>query len=272
MMFDSFVAVVPAVLVLIGGFAAMTAEAFRRPGEQVPVAAWSMLMLAAAGVSSVFLWNRGATSFGVVSADNFSLYVNVVLVLVGLLTVAFSSAVVGRDGLPAGEYYALTQFAIGGMMLMASAVDLLVIFLALEVVSLAVYVLTAIRRESAAGTEAAFNRSCSARSRARSCCTAWPSPADSWEHAPRSDRRGHVGPGGRRGAAGMGRRGTAAGRVRIQGLGRAVPHVDARCLRRGAGGRVRVHVHGRQDGGVRGPGPRAAVGVRGARARTSQRA
>ncbi len=156
MMFDSFVAVVPAVLVLIGGFAAMTAEAFRRPGEQVPVAAWSMLMLAAAGVSSVFLWNRGATSFGVVSADNFSLYVNVVLVLVGLLTVAFSSAVVGRDGLPAGEYYALTQFAIGGMMLMASAVDLLVIFLALEVVSLAVYVLTAIRRESAAGTEAAF--------------------------------------------------------------------------------------------------------------------
>ena len=42
------------------------------------------------------------------------------------------------------------------MMLMAAATDLLVIFLALEVLSLAVYVLTALRRSSAAGAEAAF--------------------------------------------------------------------------------------------------------------------
>ena len=42
------------------------------------------------------------------------------------------------------------------MMLMATATDLLVIFLALEVLSLAVYVLTGIRRESAVATEAAF--------------------------------------------------------------------------------------------------------------------
>ena len=58
--------------------------------------------------------------------------------------------------LPPGEYYALTLFAISGMMLMAAATDLLVIFLALEVLSLSVYVLTGIRRSSAAGAEAAF--------------------------------------------------------------------------------------------------------------------
>ena len=52
--------------------------------------------------------------------------------------------------------YALTLFAISGMMLMAAAVDLLVIFLALEILSLSVYVLTGIRRSSAAGAEAAF--------------------------------------------------------------------------------------------------------------------
>ena len=68
----------------------------------------------------------------------------------------FSNDVVEREGLPAGEYYALTLFAISGMMLMAAATDLLVIFLALEVLSLAVYVLTGLRRESAAGAEAAF--------------------------------------------------------------------------------------------------------------------
>jgi NADH-quinone oxidoreductase subunit N len=64
--------------------------------------------------------------------------------------------VVEREGLPPGEYYALTLFAISGMMLMAAATDLLVIFLALEVLSLAVYVLTALRRSSMAGAEAGF--------------------------------------------------------------------------------------------------------------------
>ena len=74
-----------------------------------------------------------------------------VLVGVGLLTLMFSSPVVDRDRLPAGEYYALTLFALAGMMLMAVATDLLVMFLGLEVMSIAVYVLTAIRRESARG-------------------------------------------------------------------------------------------------------------------------
>ena len=47
-------------------------------------------------------------------------------------------------------------FALGGMILMAMASDLLVIFLALEVLSLAVYVLTGIRRDVPTATEAAF--------------------------------------------------------------------------------------------------------------------
>jgi len=70
--------------------------------------------------------------------------------------VAPRDEVVDREQIPPGEYYALTLFAISGMMLMAAAIDLLVIFLALEILSLAVYVLTGIRRASAAGAEAAF--------------------------------------------------------------------------------------------------------------------
>jgi NADH-quinone oxidoreductase subunit N len=79
-----------------------------------------------------------------------------VLIVVGLLSLAISGPTVEREHLPQGEYYALMLFAIAGMMLMATATDLLVIFLALEVLSLAVYVLTGIRRDSAAGTEAAL--------------------------------------------------------------------------------------------------------------------
>jgi NADH-quinone oxidoreductase subunit N len=68
----------------------------------------------------------------------------------------FSNEVIDREQIPPGEYYALTLFAICGMMMMAAATDLLVIFIALEILSLAVYVLTGIRRQSAAGAEAAF--------------------------------------------------------------------------------------------------------------------
>ena len=155
-MISPYLAIVPIVCVWLGGIAAMMAEAFRAPGERMPIGGLGIVGLLAAGISSVLLWDRGAQSFGVVTADNFGLFVMLVLVGVGVLTIALSAQLVERDGIPAGEYYALTLFALGGMMLMAVAVDLLVIFIALEILSLAVYILTGIRRESKEGAEAAF--------------------------------------------------------------------------------------------------------------------
>jgi NADH-quinone oxidoreductase subunit N len=70
--------------------------------------------------------------------------------------VIFSSQTIERDRLPAGEFYAMILFALVGMMLMAQATDLLVIFLALETMSIAVYILTGIRRDQQQSTEAAF--------------------------------------------------------------------------------------------------------------------
>ena len=75
------------------------------------------------------------TSFGVVTADNFAMFVNLILVAVGILNVIFSSQTVYRDGLPAGEYYAVMLFAIVGMILMVQSTDLLLVFLALETMS-----------------------------------------------------------------------------------------------------------------------------------------
>jgi NADH-quinone oxidoreductase subunit N len=107
-------------------------------------------------VSSTLLWNRNAVGFGVIVADNFALFVTITLVIVGILTIMFSSSVVKRDGLPKGDYYALVLFSVVGMIMMASANDLLVIFIALEIMSIAVYVLTGIRRDDPRATEAAF--------------------------------------------------------------------------------------------------------------------
>ena len=149
-------AIVPMLCVTAAGIAAMVAEAFRSPGEKMPIAPLGVIGLVGAGLGAALLWDHGAASFGVVVADNFGLFVTGILVIVGLLSLALSAPTIERENLPRGEYYALMLFAIAGMMLMATAADLLVIFLALEVLSIAVYVLTGIRRDSATGTEAAF--------------------------------------------------------------------------------------------------------------------
>jgi NADH-quinone oxidoreductase subunit N len=142
--------------VTLAALASMGAEAFRGKDERMPIGILGLVGLVSAGISAALLWNRNAEGFGVIIADNFGLFVTIVLVIVGVLTIMFSSHVTERDGLPAGEYYSLVLFSIVGMIMMATAKDLLVIFVALEILSLAVYVLTAIRRDHLPGTEAAF--------------------------------------------------------------------------------------------------------------------
>ncbi|HZR25773.1 MAG TPA: NADH-quinone oxidoreductase subunit N [Vicinamibacterales bacterium] len=149
-------AIVPMLCVTAAGLAAMVAEAFRDPGERMPIAGLGVVGLVGAAVASILLWNHNVSSFGVVVADNFGLFVVWILIIVGLLSLALSDLTIEREGLPRGEYYALMLFALAGMMLMAMAADLLIIFLALEVLSIAVYVMTGIRRDSPTSTEAAF--------------------------------------------------------------------------------------------------------------------
>jgi NADH-quinone oxidoreductase subunit N len=157
MLDSSFAAIVPLVCVTLAGIAAMVAEAFRNEGERMPIGALGVIGLVFGVAGSVLLWGRGATSFdGTVVADNFGLFITITLAVVGLVTIAVSGPSIERDNLPAGEYYCLTLFAIAGMMLMAVATDLLTIFLALEILSLSVYVLTGLRRDDANSTEGAF--------------------------------------------------------------------------------------------------------------------
>ncbi len=158
MYLSSITAIVPILCVTAAGIAAMLAEAFREPGERMPISGLGLVGLAGAGISTTLLWSGGGhqTGFGVVAADTFGLFFVMILVVIGVMTMLLSPRLVERDGLPAGEYYALTLFALAGMMLMAMATDLLLIFLALEVMSLSVYVLSAIKRNSEAAVEGAF--------------------------------------------------------------------------------------------------------------------
>src|SRR5262245_41952772 len=114
-------AIVPMACLVAAGIAAMVAEAFRDPGESLPIGPLGGVGLAGAAVAAVLLWNGNASSFGVVSADNFGLFVTIVLIGIGALSLAISAPVIEREDLPRGEYYALMLFAIAGMILMAMA-------------------------------------------------------------------------------------------------------------------------------------------------------
>jgi NADH-quinone oxidoreductase subunit N len=155
-MMQNLVAVIPVLTVTLAACAVLLAEAFRRPGEQMPLGWLAAIGLGGAAFEAVLLWGRSGVGFGVILIDNYSVFFDVTVCVIGLLTVLLSAGTANRDRLPAGEYYALMLFAIAGMMLMASTRDLLVIFIGLEIMSLAVYVMTALRRTDEAGAEASF--------------------------------------------------------------------------------------------------------------------
>ncbi len=76
--------------------------------------------------------------------------------IVAFLTILASLGYTKREGIDLGEYYVLVLFATVGMMLMASGVNLLIIFLGLEVMSISIYVLAGIMRDDTRSVEAAF--------------------------------------------------------------------------------------------------------------------
>ncbi|HXT71228.1 MAG TPA: NADH-quinone oxidoreductase subunit N [Vicinamibacterales bacterium] len=151
-----FATIIPVLIVTLAACTVLLAEAFRRAGDRMPHGLFGVIGLGGAIYTSWMQWGLNRTGFGVIVADDYALFFNIAICGMGLLTILLSSGTAERDRLPLGEYYALMLFSIAGMMLMGSTRDLLVIFIALEIMSLGVYVLTAIKRGSEEGAEAGF--------------------------------------------------------------------------------------------------------------------
>src|SRR5258708_21404777 len=90
------------------------------------------------------------------AVDDFRLVADGLVLGTAALTVLVSFGYLERETLLVPEYYVLLLFATLGMMLMICGEDLMVVFLALELMSVAVYVLAGINRNSAAAAEAAL--------------------------------------------------------------------------------------------------------------------
>jgi NADH-quinone oxidoreductase subunit N len=93
---------------------------------------------------------------GMVAVDQFSLFVKASLAIFGLFSVWLAREYLVRDHMEEAEFYALMLFAVAGMMLMAAATDLIVMFVALETFSIALYVLVGFKRGSLISQESAM--------------------------------------------------------------------------------------------------------------------
>jgi NADH-quinone oxidoreductase subunit N len=93
---------------------------------------------------------------GMIVEDGFSIFLQFIFLATGLAGISLAYDYIKRREIQRGEYYILLLFTVGGMMLMASAGDLVVVFLALELLSIPLYVLSGFARPQVESEEAAM--------------------------------------------------------------------------------------------------------------------
>jgi NADH-quinone oxidoreductase subunit N len=113
--------------------------------------------LAIAFVLTLAMSGQNATAFsGSIAIDDFAVYFQLAILFVAAMIVLMSLNYVDVGRLPGAEYYSLILFAALGMMLMAAAGDLIIIFIGLETMSIAIYVLAGLKRTDPRSNEAAI--------------------------------------------------------------------------------------------------------------------
>jgi NADH-quinone oxidoreductase subunit N len=116
----------------------------------------------AALVAALIQWyeieNHGAkvTIAGSVAYDGFSVFISVTVAIAMLLSALVGDGYLRREGIEGPEFHVLAMLSASGAMLMGSANDLIVIFLGLEILSIALYVLAAFNHKRAESGEAAL--------------------------------------------------------------------------------------------------------------------
>src|SRR5258705_1384948 len=152
--------ILPELVICIAGVVVMLVDAFAKPTQRWITGSISIAGLFAAAGSATWLclsW-RGATQAfnGMIVLDELRLGFTFVFLVVSGLTILVSMVWVENERLPAGEFHSLLMFATAGMMFMASAGDLVMVFLGLEILSIATYVMCGFRRTDVRSNESSM--------------------------------------------------------------------------------------------------------------------
>jgi NADH-quinone oxidoreductase subunit N len=112
--------------------------------------------LAALASTWIMSQSPGLAFSNMVRVDTFSVFFHVIVISVAAVVILSSFEYMAVQRIRAGEYYALILFGVVGMGLMVSAVELVLIFIALEISSISTYILAGFRRYDAASSESSL--------------------------------------------------------------------------------------------------------------------
>jgi NADH-quinone oxidoreductase subunit N len=147
--------IAPALIVSICAMVVLLAELFTAQSQKYLLGYLSILGLAIAAFVAVGQWGVRASGFrDMVVVDNFGLFLTLAILVGAAISILMSIPFVRAHSIDRGEYYVLILASVAGMIIMATATDLMVMFLGLELLSLPLYVLAAFQRNENKSLEA----------------------------------------------------------------------------------------------------------------------
>jgi NADH-quinone oxidoreductase subunit N len=153
----SWLPILPLIAISVGAMAVMLVGPRIEDEDSASLGFLVLVALLAAFVLTMFELGQNTIAFrGSLAVDDYAVFFEAVIIIATALTVAMSLQYAADAELAGAEYYALVLFAALGMMLMAAAGDLIVIFLGLETMSIAVYALAGFIRRDPRSNEAAI--------------------------------------------------------------------------------------------------------------------
>src|SRR6266446_2209623 len=153
--------ILPELIVGIAAILVMLVDAFAKPSQRWISGSLSLLGIGFAALAAFLQWpingSVAQSGFnGMIVLDHLRLSFTFIFLFVSALTILISVVWIEGEDLPAGEFHTLLLFATCGMMLMASGGDLVIIFLGLEILSIATYVMAGFRRTDVRSNESSL--------------------------------------------------------------------------------------------------------------------
>jgi NADH-quinone oxidoreductase subunit N len=149
-------AIAPEIITSVTGVLLMLVDALQKKGERKLNATVALIGLVLA-LLAVFGLGKGGSYFGgMVVNDPIRLFFSVIILIVAIIAVLLASQFVRDEGLPPGEFFTLILFGTAGMLMLASAGDLVMVFLGLEIASITTYVMAGYRRYDARANESSL--------------------------------------------------------------------------------------------------------------------
>jgi len=155
---EDYLRVLPELVLSIFGMIVMVIDPLLDPERNQKPLGSTALVGALAALASVFVMagHPGTAFSGVVQVDSFAIFFHIVVIAIAGVAILSSYEYMAVQRIRAGEYYGLILFGTVGMCLMSSAIELVLIFIALEISSIATYVLAGFRRRDAASSESSL--------------------------------------------------------------------------------------------------------------------